>query len=77
MIFGLPEEEDYDYENGLESAVEDSDGIDIEMRFQNIAINGIVMLIFIAYFILSFFFLIGILKKTQIFSSRILFLIFT
>jgi hypothetical protein len=68
----------------VESAIEDTDGIDIEYRcktlnffsrylqmqfdncffvlVQNIAVNGLLMLIFIAYLILSFIYLLGIAK---------------
>ncbi|CRL07557.1 CLUMA_CG020522, isoform A [Clunio marinus] len=74
LIFGLPEEEDYDYEYGLESVVDDSDGIDIEYRFQSLTVNGILMLIFIAYSILSFVYTIGIgTKNTNLFIPYFLF----
>ncbi|XP_070501479.1 uncharacterized protein [Chironomus tepperi] len=68
MIFGQPEEEDYDYEMGYESAVDDTDGIDEEYRFQTMAINGILMFIFIAYFILTILFILGIAKRTMNFA---------
>ncbi|CAG9810538.1 unnamed protein product [Chironomus riparius] len=68
MIFGQPEEDDYDYEMGYESVIDDTDGIDEGYRFQTMAINGILMFVFIAYFILTVFFILAIVKRSMNFA---------